>query len=131
MASIKKFSEQVIDLGERIGNVADAAQGKDVRRGPRARWLVLPAAGAGLYALTTSGAFARRASDAVKEVRVRASDLPDELMSRVHDATSSSATVAGRPAAARRAEVGTGVAAPRPRLLADREARVVRKRRTG
>ncbi len=90
MASIKKFSEQVIDLGERIGNVADAAQGKDVRRGPRARWLVLPAAGAGLYALTTSGAFAQRASDAVKEVRVRASDLPDELMSRVHDATSSS-----------------------------------------
>jgi hypothetical protein len=37
-----------------------------------------------------SGAFARRASDVVKEVRVRASDLPDELMSRVHEATSSS-----------------------------------------
>lgn len=91
MASIKKFSEQVIDVAERINNVADAAQGKDVRKGPRARWLLLPAAGAGLYALTTSGAFARRASDVVKEVRVRASDLPDELMSRVHDATSSSA----------------------------------------
>ena len=90
MGSIKKFSEQVIDVGERIGNVADAAQGKDVQRGPRARWLLLPAAGAGLYALTTSGAFARRASDVVKEVRVRASDLPDELMSRVHEATSSS-----------------------------------------
>jgi hypothetical protein len=90
MATIKKFSEQVIDVGERIGNVADAAQGKDVQRGPRARWLLLPAAGAGLYALTTSGAFARRASDVVKEVRVRASDLPDELMSRVHEATSSS-----------------------------------------
>jgi hypothetical protein len=89
MANIKKFSEQVIDVGERIGNVADAAKGKDVRRGPRTRWLLLPAAGAGLYALTTSGAFARRASDVVKEVRVRASDLPDELMSRVHDATSS------------------------------------------
>ena len=41
----------------------------------------------GLYALTTSGAFAHRASDVVKEVRVRASDLPDELMSRVHEAT--------------------------------------------
>jgi len=90
MASMKKFSEQVIDVGERIGNVADAAKGKDVQKGPRARWLLLPAAGAGLYALTTSGAFARRASDVVKEVRVRASDLPDELMSRVHDATSSS-----------------------------------------
>jgi hypothetical protein len=90
MASVKKFSEQVIDVGERIGNVADAAQGKHVRRGPRPAWLLLPAAGAGLYALTTSGAFARRASDVVKEARVRASDLPDELMSRVHEATSSS-----------------------------------------
>ena len=80
----------MIDVGERIGNVADAAKGKDVRRGPRTRWLLLPAAGAGLYALTTSGAFARRASDVVKEVRGRASDLPDELMSRVHEATSSS-----------------------------------------
>jgi hypothetical protein len=90
MASIKKFSEQMIEAGERLANVADAAQGKDVRRGPRARWLILPAAGAGLYALTTSGAFARRASDVVKEARVRASDLPDELMSRVQGATSSS-----------------------------------------
>lgn len=90
MADIKKFSEQMIEAGERIGNVADAAKGKDVRRGPRARWLLLPAAGAGLYALTTSGAFARRASDVVKEARVRASDLPDDLMSRVHAATSSS-----------------------------------------
>ena len=88
MADIKKFSEQMIDVGERIGNVADAAKGKDARK-PRARWLLLPAAGAGLYALTTSGAFARRASDVVKEVRVRASDLPDELMSRVHEATNS------------------------------------------
>ena len=88
MADIKKFSEQMIDVGERIGNVADAAKGKDARK-PRARWLLLPAAGAGLYALTTSGAFARRASDVVKEVRVKASDLPDELMSRVHEATSS------------------------------------------
>ena len=87
MADIKKFSEQMIDVGERIGNVADAAKGKPAR--PRARWLLLPAAGAGLYALTTSGAFARRASDVVKEVRVKASDLPDELMSRVHEATSS------------------------------------------
>jgi hypothetical protein len=90
MASIKKLSEQMIEAGERLANVADAAQGKDVRRGPGARWLLLPAAGAGLYALTTSGAFARRASDVAKEVRVRASDLPDELMSRVHQATSSS-----------------------------------------
>lgn len=104
MADIRKFSEQVIEVGERIGNVADAAQGKDGRR-PRARWLLLPAAGAGLYALTTSGAFARKASDVVKEVRVRASDLPEELMSRVHEATSSGTASSGTNA--RRSAGGT------------------------
>ncbi len=47
MADGKKISEQIVELGERLGNVTDAAKGKDGRRGPRARWLVLPAAGAG------------------------------------------------------------------------------------
>jgi hypothetical protein len=91
MADIKKVSEQIVDYGERLGNVADAAKGKDgSTRGPRARWLLLPAAGAGLYALATSGAFTRQAKDVVKEVRTRAADLPDELVSRVHDATRTS-----------------------------------------
>ncbi len=48
MADIRKFSDQVIDLAERLANVADAAQGKDTKTtGLRARWLLLPAAGAG------------------------------------------------------------------------------------
>jgi hypothetical protein len=115
MADMKKFSEQVIDVGERIGNVADAAKGKD-GRSPRARWLLLPAAGAGLYALATSGAFARRASGVVKEVRVRASDLPDELMSRVHDATSSGTTSSSGNA--RRSAGGTSRSGNRRRTKA-------------
>jgi hypothetical protein len=91
MADIKKVSEQIVDFGERLGNVADAAKGKDgSMRGPRARWLLLPAAGAGLYALATSGAFTRQAKDVVKEVRTRAADLPEELAGRVHQATRTS-----------------------------------------
>jgi hypothetical protein len=91
MADIRKLSEQIVEVGERLGNVADAAKGKDSGvRTPRARWLVLPAAGAGLYALATSGAFTRQAKDVVKEVKTRASDLPDELVNRVHEATRTS-----------------------------------------
>ena len=90
MADIRKFSNQVIDVAERLANVADAAKGKDTKtRGLRARWLVLPAAGAGIYALTTSGALTRRAKTLANEAKTRASDLPDELVSRVHEATGS------------------------------------------
>ena len=90
MADVNKFSEQVIDLAERLANVADAAKGKSTRRGmPGARWLLLPAAGAGLYALTTSGAFTRQAKEVVNEAKARASELPEELVGRVHEATGS------------------------------------------
>ncbi len=90
MADINKFSEQVIDLAERLANVADAAKGKDTKTmRPKARWVLLPAAGAGIYALTTSRAFTRQAKTVVDEAKARASDLPDELVSRVHEATGS------------------------------------------
>jgi hypothetical protein len=90
MADVNKFSEHVIDLAERLANVADAAKGKGTRRGmPGARWVLLPAAGAGLYALTTSGAFTRQAKEVVNEAKARASELPEELLSRVHEATGS------------------------------------------
>ena len=40
MADINKFSEQVIDLAERLANVADAAKGKDTNTmRPKARWV--------------------------------------------------------------------------------------------
>jgi hypothetical protein len=87
VSDIKKLSEQIVEVGERLGNVADAAQGNRERSVPRARWLLLPAAGAGIYALATSGTFTRQARDAVKEARGRASNLPDDLMRRLHRAT--------------------------------------------
>ena len=81
MAGIHKFSEHVIDLAERLEDVADAANGKGIRRGSfGARWLILPAAGAGLYALATSGSFSRQARDVMDQAKTRASELPDDLM---------------------------------------------------
>jgi hypothetical protein len=98
MADINKFSEQVIDLAERLANVADAAKGKDTKTmKPKARWVLLPAAGAGIYALTTSRAFTRQAKTVVNEAKARASDLPDELVSRVHEATGSANGRSNRP----------------------------------
>jgi hypothetical protein len=102
MADIHRFSEQVIDLAERLANVADAAEGKYNRGGaPRARWLLLPAAGAGLYALATSGIFTRQAKSVVNEAKTRASDLPQELLGRVNDATGSK-TAGGGPRRSKR-----------------------------
>ncbi len=95
-SNVTKFSERMTDLAERLENVADAAEGKNARRTPRARWLLLPAAGAGLYALVTSGKFTRQAKDVVSEAKARASDLPDELVNRLHEATSSDGQKPGR-----------------------------------
>jgi hypothetical protein len=88
MASITKLSEQMVNLAERFENVTHAAQGGSRNRGLRARWLVLPAAGAGLYALATSGAFARQAKSVVTQAKDRASDLPEELLNRVQQSNS-------------------------------------------
>jgi hypothetical protein len=83
MASINKLSEQMVDLAERLADVNEAAQGRNRKRGVRARWLVLPVAGAGLYALGTSRAFTRQAKNVMAQAKDRASDLPEELLSRV------------------------------------------------
>jgi hypothetical protein len=79
------LSEYVIDYAERLSDVADAAQGKGSRRGSSTgtRWLILPAAGAGLFALVKSDFFTRQAKGMVEEAKTRASDLPDDLLSRV------------------------------------------------
>ena len=76
MASIHKFSDQVIDYAERLSNMADAAQGKGPRRGSSTgtRWMILPAAGAGLFALVKSDFFTRQAKGVVdggEDARVR------------------------------------------------------------
>jgi hypothetical protein len=94
MASIHKFSEQVIDYAERLSDMADAAQGKGSRRGSSTgtRWLILPAAGAGLFALVKSDFFTRQAKGMVEEAKTRASDLPDDLLSHVRQTSQKSRT---------------------------------------
>lgn len=87
MADMNRFADRVIDFAERFADVTDAAQGKGARKRTGVRWLVLPAAGAGLYALGASGSFTRQAKNVVNQAKARASDLPDELLNRVQRAT--------------------------------------------
>jgi hypothetical protein len=87
MADVHKLSERVIDLAERTSAVADAAQGKGVRRGIPTRWVLLPAAGAGLYALMTNRSFTRQAKNVMNQAKERASDLPEDLVDRVQQTT--------------------------------------------
>jgi hypothetical protein len=102
MAQIQKFSEQMIHAAERLADVADAAEGKGRRshRGGGARWLLLPAAGAGLYALATRGSFQRQAKDVLQQAKDRATELPEELLGRVQQTTSrtNGQTSSSRPA---------------------------------
>jgi hypothetical protein len=90
--TVHKFSEQVIDLAERLADVADAANGKGVRKGGATRWLILPAAGAGLYAFAASGSLTRHAKGVATQAKERASDLPDDLMGLVRQATRTSSS---------------------------------------
>ena len=109
MADIHKFSEQVIDFAERVANVADAAQGKGTRGSPSwARWLLLPAAGAGLYALATSRAFRRQAESVVTEAKDRASDFPEALLSRVNEVAGSANGPSNRQKSAGKASSRSG-----------------------
>jgi hypothetical protein len=100
MADVHGLSERVIDFAERTSAVADAAQGKKVRRrGMPARWLLLPATGAGLYALITNRSFTRQAKNVMNQAKERASDLPEDLVDRVQQTTGqkSSSSSSGRP----------------------------------
>src|SRR5574339_441266 len=93
MAAVQKFSKRVIDYAERAAVMADAAEGK--RRDSRIRlprWLVLPASGAALYAVARSDFFTRGAKDLVGEAKSRASDLNEELASRVRDTVAANAS---------------------------------------
>ena len=94
MADMNKFSQQVIDLAERFADMTDAAQGKGNRKSMGARWLILPAAGAGLYALGASGSFKRKTKKVMSQAKERASELPEDLMNRVQQ---TSGTTPSRP----------------------------------
>jgi len=88
MADIDRFSERLVEMAERFADVTDAAQGRGNRQGGiRARWVALPAAAAGIYLLGASGSLRRQAGNVAKQAKDRATELPDDLMSRVHRAT--------------------------------------------
>lgn len=88
MADIDKLSKQMIDFAERLADVSDAVKGKGLRRRSTGTlWVLLPAAGAGIYALATSGSLARRTKSAVEQAKARASDLPEDLLGRVRQPT--------------------------------------------
>jgi hypothetical protein len=94
MADVKRFSVGLIDVAERFADVVDAAEGRGNRKnGSGAKWLILPAAGAGAYALaTSSSSFARQARRLIGRAKDRATDLPDaDLLNRVKDATGTTA----------------------------------------
>jgi hypothetical protein len=93
MADVHSFSEHVIDLAERLEDVADAVQGKGNRRGGiSTRWLLLPAAGAGLYALATNSSVGKHAKGVIDQAKTRASELPDDLMNRVRQTSETKAS---------------------------------------
>jgi hypothetical protein len=95
MSRIHKFSEQMIDYGERLSKMADAAEGKKRQPTKIGRWMFLPAVGAGVYALVRSEYFSRQAKEVVDEAKSRAADLPDDLMTRVQQAKNGRATRSG------------------------------------
>lgn len=107
MAGVNKMSEGLIDLAERFADVVDATQGRGARKSRNgARWLILPAVGAGAYALaTSSSAFARRTRKLMSQAKDRATELPDaDLVDRVREVTGmeQSASSSGRTQTARR-----------------------------
>ena len=85
MADAHQLSERVIDMARRFEDVVDAAEGKGNRGGSGigTKWLLLPAAGAGLYALVTSNSVGRHAKGVLGQAKNRAAELPDDLMNRV------------------------------------------------
>ena len=98
MAEAKKMSEGLIDFAERFADVVDAAQGRGARKASgSAKWLILPAAGAGVYALaTSSSAFARRTRKLMSRAKDRATDLPDaDLFGRVKEVTGTEQSTSG------------------------------------
>lgn len=95
MRDFNKISKHAADVAERVADVADAARGEGPRKsgGGRwfgGRWLLLPAAGAAVYAVARRGSdVPRRAKDLVDQVKERASEMPDlDLLDRVKEVTS-------------------------------------------
>jgi hypothetical protein len=94
MANVHKLSERMIDMARRFEDVVDAAGGKGNRGsgGIGTKWLLLPAAGAGLYALMTSNSVGRHAKGVLDQAKNRAAELPDDLMNRVRQTSQTQGT---------------------------------------
>jgi hypothetical protein len=54
--------------------------------------LLLPAAGAGLYAFAANGSLTRHAKGVVNQAKARASDLPDDLLGLVRQTSQTSSS---------------------------------------
>lgn len=112
VADMHKFSRQMIDLAQRLDAITDAVEGKATGRAGRGtRWVLLPAVGAGIYALATNGSFARRTRGAVEQVKARAADLPEDLLKRVRQTSVASGSNGGgspRPARQRSRNARSG-----------------------
>jgi hypothetical protein len=82
-----KFAEQVTEMVERVADVSDAARGKARRRsGGLARWLILPAAGAAVYAAAKRASARSGSTDGVVRGANERADAPDmDLLNRVKD----------------------------------------------
>ena len=88
MTNVHTFSERVIDLAERLEDIADAAAGKGARSGRSGmRWLLLPTVGAGVYALATNKSFVRQAKGVMDQAKRRASELPEDLLKHARATT--------------------------------------------
>jgi hypothetical protein len=113
MAGIQKVANRMSDYAERVARMADAAEGKQPRqKGRMRRWLVLPAAGATIYAVVRSDFFTRQA----KEAKNRASELPDDLVARVRETAETPSTANGDTAKkTRRGSTRRASATRRPR----------------
>jgi hypothetical protein len=98
MADMDRVSRRIVEFAERFADVNDAAQGRGKRLGRkiRPRWLVLPAAGAGLYALGTNGSFLGRAKRVASQAKDHATDLPDTLLTRARETTGTPKSEAAR-----------------------------------
>ncbi len=87
MADMEKLSRQMVEYAERFADITDAAKGRGrSHSGVGTRWLILPAAGAGLYALFTS----KRTKGVIEDAKSRATDLPEDLVNRVRQTSESS-----------------------------------------
>jgi hypothetical protein len=82
----RKFAKQVTEVAERVADVSDAARGKRKRSGGLGRWLLLPAAGAAVFAVAKRALAAGRSTGGDVRGANERPETPDmDLLNRVKD----------------------------------------------